>query len=101
LKIKWTKVLINILFSLLLWFPGIIHAMIVDGLTFGLACVMCFLPPVGLWLMTSNCGKDVFISMVLWLTIFGGIWYAFWRADKIEPGKRGSPNLKKKTVTVK
>jgi uncharacterized membrane protein YqaE (UPF0057 family) len=74
-------VIANLFLTLLGILPGSIHAMTNDGLSCMLATLICFLPPVALFLVTTSCNKQVLICALLWLTIFGGTIYAFWKTD--------------------
>jgi uncharacterized membrane protein YqaE (UPF0057 family) len=74
-------VIANLFLTLLGILPGSIHAMANDGLSCMLATLICFLPPVALFLVTASCNKQILICLLLWLTIFGGIIYAFWKTD--------------------
>merc|ERR1711935_16051 len=90
---KLCTILIDILFTLLGLWPGMIYALVQERTGCCSECLICFLPPLGLYLTHKACTCDVIICLLFCLTIFGGIFWAVWKCDK-------PPQIKQKVVVA-
>merc|ERR1712146_124110 len=72
---------ITLALNLLLGFlPGIVYAFwVVEEIPFCHNVMCLMLPPFGLLAKKGHCDVQVAVCAVLWLTLVGGPWYAYWK----------------------
>ena len=57
-------IILNIILTILLIVPGIIHAFVVDGIPCCACCLCVFLPPVGLYCSTKKVDFNLIICIL-------------------------------------